>query len=68
MWNCYGGIDYQVKETEDKQTDVLYEIANCEKCCDGKQQQQGAEVETENDRLVPPSLGWLVIKGRRRWF
>ena len=55
-----------MKETEDKQTDVLYEIANCEKCCDGKQQQQGAEVETENDRLVPPSLGWLVIKGRRR--
>lgn len=65
MCNCCGGIDDQVRETEDKQTHVLYGIANCEKCCDGKQQ-QGAEIETENDRLVPPSLGCLVIKGKRR--
>lgn len=60
-------------ETENKRTDTFCEIAKCQQQCRHRKR-QSAKIETENDRPVLPSLGWVVggegqeevIPGRRK--
>lgn len=57
-WNrwAHGG------ETENKRTDTFCEIAKCQQQCRHRKR-HGAEIETENDRPVLPSLRWVVGGG-----